>query len=172
MLSPWVSSRSQAAACPSICSISSAISFGLCCIKDSLTTLSSRPCRSIPCTSLPTDGHRWPAAGCRNVFGLPRDGHVVHSIQQGRMRYLGAGPNAELRVEVSPTCESKWDLAAHRCGVWLIAHSSVGKDNALAAHRAITQRLRKSFPDEPCLNELVSALVSIRIAGACSFQCV
>ena len=47
---------------------------------------------------------------------------------------------------------------AHRCGIWLIAHSSVGKDNALAVHRLIVEQLRASQPPLPnaalCFNEL------------------
>ena len=100
---------------------------------------------------------RWTSSACKRVsrcFGLPLDGHVVHTLQQGRVRFLGAGPNANLKVVVSASCQSKWDLAAHRGGVWLLAHSSLGKDNALAVHHAIVAKLKGACPGLVCFNEL------------------
>ena len=107
--------------------------------------------------SLDVVADRWTAVACRRVsrcFGLPADGHVVHTIQQGRVRFLGVGPNASLKAEVARGCKSKWDLSAHRCGAWLLGHSAVGKDNALAAHHSIVRHLRTHFPDLCCFNEL------------------
>jgi hypothetical protein len=87
---------------------------------------------------------KWTAKACQRAsrcFGLPEDGHCVHSIHQGRLRCYCPGPGGELDVGLFEGCESKWDLAAHRCGIWLVGTSSPGKDNALATHRWITNRI-------------------------------
>jgi hypothetical protein len=78
----------------------------------------------------------------------------VHTMLQGRTRFFAAGANAKMRVEVVPDSESAWDMASHRCGVWLVAHSSLGKDNALAVVRTITKFLKEKHPELACFNEL------------------
>jgi hypothetical protein len=88
---------------------------------------------------------RWTATACERVaqaFGLP--GEVLHSLLQGRVRFLGSGPNAGIKVDAGPDTESEWDLAAHRCGCWLVGTSGVGKDNALAALATITNYTKEA----------------------------
>ncbi len=107
--------------------------------------------------SLEVVSDRWTAMACRRVaqcFGLPKDGHVAHTLHQGRVRFFFAGPNAQLRVEVVEDSESAWDMASHRCGVWLLAHSSLGKDNALAIVQEITNHLIEAMGPLPCFNTL------------------
>ena len=61
---------------------------------------------------------------------------------------------AALRLMPVPSTDSDWDVAAHRCGMWLLARSSLGKDNVLAIHRHMRKQLIADFPKLPCLNEL------------------
>ena len=107
--------------------------------------------------SLATCSDKWTALACARIakcHGLPRDGHVVHSLVQGRMRQYFSGPNSELEVQAVEGSDSEWNLAAHRCGLWILGHSSVGKDNVLAVHHYCMKQLRHRFGDLPCLNEL------------------
>jgi hypothetical protein len=96
--------------------------------------------------SLDTCSNRWTSKAAPRVarcFGLPADGHVVHTLMQGRIRFLSSGPNADTKVEVVRDSDSEWDMASHRCGVWLLAHSSLGKDNALAVLNSVTKYVEK-----------------------------
>ncbi len=105
---------------------------------------------------------RWTSKACQRAsrcFGLPVDGHCVHSVHQGRVRYYCPGPNVDMEVELFPGCESKWDLSAHRCGIWLVGTSSLGKDNALAIYRWCTEKVKSELEAEGahglvCFNEL------------------
>jgi hypothetical protein len=109
--------------------------------------------------SLETVTDKWSAKACKRLaqcFGLPKDGHVVHTLVQGHDRFNAAGPNADAQVEVVPDTESAWDMASHRCGVWLLATSSAGKDNALAIVKAIRKHLKAQpeFRQLTIFNEL------------------
>ena len=82
---------------------------------------------------------RWTAQATARVaraYGL--QGEVLHSLYQGKTRFFCAGQNADITVSVVQDTDNTWDMAAHRCGCWLIGFSGVGKDNALAALRIIT----------------------------------
>ena len=73
---------------------------------------------------------KWTCTACQRVsqcFGLPKDGQAVHTLLSGRNNFWARGPEASAKVRIMDT-QSSWDMASHRCAVWLVAHSSVGKD--------------------------------------------
>ena len=107
--------------------------------------------------SLEICADKWTARACKRVsqcYGLPKDGHVVHSLVSGRTGFFARGPEAEAKVKVVQNSETKWDMAAHRLGVWLVAHSSLGKDNALAILKILEKKLQERFPGLPIFNNL------------------
>ena len=100
---------------------------------------------------------RWTGVACSRIAqcnGLPKDGHVVHSTLQGRMKSWYCGPEADLAVEVVEDSESPWQHAGHGCGVWLIGHSGLGKDNLINIVTHWMRVLASAFPQRPCLTEL------------------
>ena len=93
-------------------------------------------------------GDRWTTAACQRVsrsFGLPRSGQAVHSLYHGRMNFYSRGPKDNAKVRVIPS-DSAWNLTSHRGGCWLIGHSSVGKDQALAILQHIDKHLKQTHP--------------------------
>ena len=47
-------------------------------------------------------------------------------------------------------CESAWDMAVHRLGMWMVGISALGKDNLLAIHKKMKEgcqdRVKEHFP--------------------------
>ena len=84
---------------------------------------------------------------------------MVHTLLQGRLRFLMAGANDTLRCRFFDGCESRWDIKTHRAGVWLLGTSGVGKDNALAVLKDVTEAVKTRVKGDdgnplPCFNEL------------------
>ena len=96
---------------------------------------------------------KWTAKAVQRTaqaYGLP--GEVLHSLYQGKVRFFGAGTHDQVKVAVVQESDSTWDMSAHKCGCWLLGYSGVGKDNALAALRAITDyAMEATEADHGCL---------------------
>ena len=53
-----------------------------------------------------------------------------------------------MKIELFSGCESAWNLSVHRCGIWMLASSSDGKDNALAIQKAIIEHCQEQAEAE------------------------
>ena len=79
-------------------------------------------------------------------FGLPKDGHLVHSCLQGQAIYHFMGSDGGLKLFAMQTSESSWNQAGSKLPLIVLASSAAGKDNLKAILTSWLDELRPEFP--------------------------
>ena len=79
-------------------------------------------------------------------YGLPKDGHLVHSCLQGQAIYHFMGGDGGLKVFAMQGTESKWNQAGSKLPLIVLAGSAAGKDNLKALVTAWLDQLQAEYP--------------------------
>ena len=88
----------------------------------------------IAATPLEALSDRFLATALRRLsetHGLPSDGHVLHTVIQGKAAFMHFGPDRKVKVRPLQETESEWQMASHRGSVFLVGDSAAGKDIVL-----------------------------------------
>eukprot|EP00959_Pyramimonas_sp_CCMP1952_P387115 8112844-Pyramimonas_sp.AAC.1 len=95
------------------------------------------------------------ATACERVAlgnGLPRDGHVVHSVFQGQAAFLHSGKQGCVQVQAVAGSESDWNVAASKLALVCMGESATGKGNAKNVILGWLKYVEKSGAPPSCTN--------------------
>ena len=104
------------------------------------------------------------AAACARVAlgnGLPRDGHVVHSMFQGQAAFLHSGKQGCVKVQAIAQSESSWNVAASKLALVCMGESASGKGNAKSILLGWLEGIGESTAPASCTNVLKQGNLSV-----------